>query len=245
MTTGPASMTSRPGPDRPPLRWRSPRGGGPDRTTPAAEHVPVFGRQRDRNLCVIALIDVARSGSVDFQGQLLLRRDLYDLVDRVVDYGGLTIDQHAFTDTGDGVRLLLPLDQVQPTQFVDMFVLGLAAGLREHRRRVNETGRLRLRVALDVGLVEQHLHGWAGSSLVRVARLIECPALRDALCPDGPDLAALVSDALFDLVVRHGHGYLAPACFRPVPVQVKEFDAHGWLVTAAAPGSCSCLLGAA
>jgi hypothetical protein len=242
MTTGPASMTNRPSPsDRPPFRLRSSRIGVP----PAADRsAPALGR-RDRNLHVIALIDVARSGATDFQGQLVLRRDLYDLVERVVDYGGLVIDQHAFTDTGDGVRLVLPLDRIQPTQFVDMFVLGLSAGLREHRRRASEAGRLRLRVALDVGLVERHLHGWAGSSLVRVARLIETQALRDVLQPDGPDLAAVVSDALFELVVRHGHGYLAPTCFRPVPVQVKEFDARAWLLTPTAAGPCACLPGVA
>jgi hypothetical protein len=110
-----------------------------------------------------------------------------------------------------------------------MFVLGLRARLREHRQAVSEAARIRLRVAFDFGLIERHLQGWTGDPLIRVARLVEAGPLRAALRDDaGPDLVAVVSDFLYETVIRHGYGYIGPSCFRAIRVSVKEFDARAW-----------------
>lgn len=188
----------------------------------------------DRNFYTVVLIDVSRSAAVTgIQRQRKLRNDLYDLVDSVVDYDGLSLDAIPFSDTGDGLRLCIPLNRIQPTHVVDLFVLGFTARLQVLRGAAAGGPRMRLRVAFDLGLVEPHRDGWAGEPLVRVARLIDAQPLRDAMRPErgGPDVGAVVSDVLFDSVIRHGHGYLTPSYFQPVQVRVKEFAARAWLLS--------------
>lgn len=175
-----------------------------------------------------------------------MRDDLYDLVHSAVQYAGLAVDLLSPSDTGDGFRFVVPIDLVQPTQVVDLFVLGLAAGLREHRRRINETARIRLRVAFDLGLVQQHRQNWTGDPLVRVARLADAEPAREALHADRRlDLVAVVSDVLFDFAIRHGYGYLDPGRFLPVRVRVKEFDGNAWLYKPYSAGACHGCDGAA
>jgi hypothetical protein len=119
---------------------------------------------------------------------------------------------------------------IKPTQVVDRIILGLLANLREHRRTVNEAARIRLRVAFDLGVVEPHRSGWSGDPLVKIARLVDAYPLRQALDENRSlDLAAVVSDVLFETVVRHGYGYIGPACFQSIRVKVKELDARAWL----------------
>lgn len=243
MSTGHTSASSRPTPSRPPVRaWpnRKPS------TGPASDGLISEVARPDRNLYTIVLIDLAMSAANDCQGQRRIRTDLYDLVHDVVRYGGLTLESLPFSDTGDGLRLVVPLDRIQPTQVVDMFVLGLTAGLREHRRRVRESARIRMRVAFDLGLVEPHLRGWTGDPLVRAARLVDAEPLRDALRSDRMlDLVVVVSDELYQSVVRHGYGYIAPDCFQAIHVRVKEFDATAWLLKPQANGLCGQCYGVA
>lgn len=193
----------------------------------------------ERNLYSIVLIDVVQSARSGVQWQQRMRNDLYALVEDVVRYRGLAWGSLPFSDIGDAIRVVVPLDRVQPTQVVDLFILGLSAGLREHRRCASEAARIRLRVAFDLGLVERHQHGWVGDALVRTARLIDAEPLREALRSDPSlDLAVVVSDPMYESVVRHGHGFISPGSFREVRVRNKEFDSRAWLLTCAATEQC-------
>src|SRR6266511_2640607 len=138
-------------------------------------------------------------------------------------------------------RVLVPRSANQPADsaatgrnlyvIVLIDVVGLTAGLREHRRYVSEQARIRLRVCFDLGLVEAHRGSWAGDVLVRASRLIAAEPVREALRtePDA-DLVAVVSDAMYDLVVRHGYGHTPPDSYREIRVRVKEFEGRAWLL---------------
>lgn len=237
MNSPQASPPSRPTPNRPPVRHLPNR--TPVTAAPPTDRLSQDPAGSDRSCCTIVLIDVAMSARNGCQEQRRMRDDLYDLVLGAVQYGGLALDSLSPSDTGDGFRFIVPLDLVQPTQVVDLFVLGLTAGLREHRRRVNETARIRLRVAFDLGLVQRHRQNWTGDPLVRVARLADADPARAALLSDRRlDLVAVVSDVLYDFAIRHGYGYLAPRCFQPVRVRVKEFDGNAWLYKPYSAGLC-------
>ncbi len=191
------------------------------------------------DLSTVVLTDVTASARRDAQSQRRMRQDLYAIVRDVVRYVGLDLDTLATTDTGDGLRLLFPFSLLEPVRVVDMFILGLAAGLREHRQYVSELARIRMRVAFDFGHIERDPHGWTGDPLVRVARLIDAEPLRAALLADrGLDLAVVVSDGFFETVLRHGHGYVRPSCFREIQVSVKEFDARAWQLGSRVLGMC-------
>jgi hypothetical protein len=201
---------------------------------------------RGGKIHTVMLTDISMSASRDAQAQRRMRRHLYDMVSDVVQYAGFELESFQVTDTGDGLRLLLPMDLIRPTHVVDLFVLGLNARLRDYRQDINDAARIRLRVAFDLGLVESHLQGWTGAPLVRVARLVEAEPLRAALSANNQlDLAVVVSDVLFEAVIRHGSGYIGPRCFRAIHVRVKEFDARAWGLIPGAIGTCDQCDGAA
>jgi hypothetical protein len=183
----------------------------------------------------VVLIDVAGSASRDSHALRRMRDDLYSLVADVVDDNDVDLDRLPFDDIGDGLRLMVPTDLIRPTRVVDVFVFGLLAGLREHRRYVSPRARIRLRVCFDLGLVRAHRRSWTGYPLVRAARLIEAEDARKALRANPEiDLVAVVSDEMFESVVRHRFGHISPESYQEIRVRVKEFDGRAWLL---APGS--------
>ena len=229
------SASRRPTPDRP----GTPRSNRRTLALSADENRHIGGGGSRSNLHTVVLIDVATSANLDPRSQRRMRGELYAMVGEVVQYAGFNLESLHLTDTGDGFRFLFPYDVLPSTHVVDMFVLGLTAGLREHRQYVREATRIRMRIAFDLGLIEPHLQGWMGAPLIRVARLIEAEPLRSALTADNRlDLVAVVSDELFETALRQGYGYIGPSCFQAVRVLVKEFDGLAWLLTPGAAGMC-------
>ncbi len=230
MSADRARSSQRPLPRRPPSiakpQYR------PQRVlVPRSANQPADSAATGRNLYVIVLIDVVGSAAHDIQGQRRMRDDLYRLVTDLAADNGFDLDRLLYHDNGDGFRFVVPLSLLPPTQVIDTFVGGLTAGLREHRRYVSEQARIRLRVCFDLGLVEAHRGSWAGDVLVRASRLIAAEPVREALRtePDA-DLVAVVSDAMYDLVVRHGYGHTPPDSYREIRVRVKEFEGRAWLL---------------
>lgn len=228
MIVGSVPQPDRPYPDRPDTDLDEYRRPESPSSGLWSEHAVSF----DPNLYVIVLIDLVGSASAHGQAQRRIRKALYDLVDGALHRRGLGLVSFAVDDAGDGLRLFIPFHQVRPADVVDMFVLGLLAELRQHRRYTKEAARVRMRVAFDLGLVEPHLQGWIGDPLVRVARLIDAEPMRAVLRANRRlDLAVVVSDIMFRSVVRPGEGYIASDCFRPIDVTVKEYRARAWLLT--------------
>jgi class 3 adenylate cyclase len=200
---------------------------------------------RRPNLYTILQMDVAGSARRDSRSLRRMRDDLFDLVEEVALDGGVDLESLPYDDHGDGLRLLLPPD-VPPPQVIDVFAGNLEAGLREHRRQVDPSARIRLRVSFHIGLVTRHRGSWTGSSLVVAARLVQSKPLRAALrMDDEVNLAAAVSDPMYQLVVRDRFDDTPLTCYRKVRVRVKEYDDRAWLlvprseVCAVAGGRCA------
>jgi hypothetical protein len=209
------------------------------RRTPAAIAQPgtwpwprIGTKQRRPNLYTIVQMDVAGSARWDGPSLERMRDDLFDLIGNVALGGDIDLESMPpCDDHGDGVRLLLPVEAAGPTSVIDVFTNGLAAGLSEHRRQVSASARIRLRVAFHVGLVTRHRGSWTGSSLVVPARLVNSKPLRQALRTGADvDLAAAVSDGMYQAVVRDRFGRIPLTCYREVQVRVKEYRARAWLL---------------
>jgi hypothetical protein len=184
-----------------------------------------------RSLYSIVHLDVVGSARRESRALRRMRDDLYQLVADVTDDYDLNLETVPFDDIGDALRLVIPLECLRPTRVIDVFVGGLAAGLREHRRQVSSRARIRLRVAFDLGLVGRHRTSWSGDPLIRTARLVDAEPLRQALREDlEVDLAALVSDDMFQTVVQHRFGLIPVRCYREVQVHLKEFEDRAWLL---------------
>jgi hypothetical protein len=184
-------------------------------------------------------MDVAGSARRDGRALERMRNDLFDLVENAAARGDIDLESPPFDDNGDGLRLVLTPD-VPPTRAIDVFAVGIEADLREHRRQVEDEARIRLRVAFHIGLVTRHRGSWTGSSLVVPARLVNAKPLRAALRTDPEaNLAAAVSNAMYQLVVRDRFGHIPVTCYRKVRVRVKEYDDRAWLLVPRSACVCS------
>lgn len=140
---------------------------------------------------------------------------------------GTDLDQVDHQWHGDGASVYLPSD-VDPTRIVTTLVDATTRRLAEDNLRHSD--RIRLRMAVTVGLLGQGITGYTGPIVVDLARMVDAPALRQAIAEEPDcDLAVLLSDYVYSNVVRPGYSELSTAPFRRVEIVVKEFAAPAWL----------------
>jgi O-acetyl-ADP-ribose deacetylase (regulator of RNase III) len=176
------------------------------------------------------VVDVMGFGQRSAPDQEAVQHRLPTVARRVLSDAGVDFDSVSHQWTGDGLSVILPTD-VDPTRVLADLVLSTRRHLIEDNRLYHD--RIRLRMAVGVGLVGVAATGFAGSMIIDINRLVDSEPLR-AAARDHPesDLVLLVSDHVHAYVVRPG--YLQPPIgeFRRVDVTVKEFHEPAWLWTA-------------
>ncbi|MBB5868169.1 hypothetical protein F4553_001548 [Allocatelliglobosispora scoriae] len=140
---------------------------------------------------------------------------------------GLGLHHTDHQNTGDGMNVFLP-PHLEPKRVLPLLLNSWKTRLTLDNRQPGD--RLRLRVAVSIGPVSTTELGFGGRTIIEQSRMLDSPALRQALT-DHPeiDLAVLVSAELYKWVVGEGHPGLVPAQFRQIRVTAKEFDAMAWL----------------
>jgi hypothetical protein len=176
----------------------------------------------------IVEVDVAGSGRFDDRAQLRMRAVLRAVIAEALALQSLSDAAVSRTDLGDGLRLIFP-PTVSPRGLLDPFIPDLASSLR----RWHETGagadRLRLRVAVHAGLLHRDSDGWTGAPLIHCARLIDAEPVRRVLnAGSSVSLVLVVSQAIYDSIVRHGYG-LDRSSYRPVKIRCKESNMTAWV----------------
>ncbi|GAA2719217.1 hypothetical protein [Actinocorallia aurantiaca] len=171
--------------------------------------------------------------SVDAQGygpstdrrQGGIQRALLAVLDDAAARAGLRRDRWERQVAGDGELAVLPPDEPEP-RVVDDYVMCLAGALR----RANRDGRrLRLRLAVHHGTAVRGAQSHDGAGVVEVSRLCDSSVLRNALTASEADLVVLLSERVFQDVVRNEYTSLSPSDFREVRVTVKEYDRPAYL----------------
>jgi O-acetyl-ADP-ribose deacetylase (regulator of RNase III) len=172
-------------------------------------------------------IDVVGFGSRSAPDQEAVERRLADLLRRVLADTGTDLNHVDHQWHGDGASVYLPSD-IDPTRFLAELIGATTRHLAEDNQ--HHPDRIRLRMAVTVGLVGQGATGYSGPIVVDLARMVDALPLRQAVT-DQPnrDLAVLLSEHLYSHVVRPGYAQLPAAHFRRVAVAVKEFTATAWL----------------
>ncbi|MEV0979755.1 hypothetical protein [Streptomyces sp. NPDC049915] len=174
-------------------------------------------------------MDAQAYGERNDRRQSETQHDLPRLLDRAARGAGYDRAQWQIQRKGDEQLAVRPVDGTEP-RLVDDYVRHLAAELREYNSDRVPRARLRLRTVVHQGLVELADNGFAGTAVVATARLLNAPALYDALAahPEA-DLAVLLSDDVFRSHVAGGHTTLRTGDFTRVTVHVKEYEAPAWL----------------
>lgn len=135
--------------------------------------------------------------------------------------------------TGDGILAALPHESIPA--LIDLFPRYLQDALAESARTLRANGlRLRVRVALHVGLVDDEHPQAPGisSAVIEVSRLLDGDPLRDALANSDVDVtfaAFLLSAELFSTYVAGGRTRLRESQFTEVGVRVKQYARPAYL----------------
>jgi NB-ARC domain-containing protein len=177
----------------------------------------------------ILVVDVERFGdrSRTNLNRLAIRKGLYKALIQAFRKSGIAWANCVSEDRGDGALILIPPD-VPKTRLVTSLPVGLVAAVTRHNTGCSVPERMRLRAALHAGEVYHDAHGVVGASVNHAFRLAEAPELRSALGASPGVLALIVSDWLYDEVVRHDPAAL-PGLYRRVQVAVKETAAVAWI----------------
>jgi hypothetical protein len=182
-----------------------------------------------RRLCLA--VDVESYSRRVRAEQLDLQTRLLWCMAQACRVAGLRPDECARQDSGDGQLLILPAG-VNEAQVIPGLVTGLLTALRRVNHPVGSGGRMRLRIALGQGAVQDGPTGFIGPAVVEVCRILDSDELRAALAAE-PELDAtvIVTADLYRDIFAQGIGGLPAGSFRPVDIskEAKGFAAQAWI----------------
>src|ERR1700722_11695669 len=158
--------------------------GGTKSTEPggrgAVDGMPGARRHSGRALRMAFVLDVAGYGRGAVPDRDAVQQRLSGVGGAALAEGGRKVGERggAHQWTGDGINAILPAD-IDPTAVLTTLIRSLAAGLGQDNAR--HADRIRLRMAVGVGLFERGPAGFGGPVIVDINRLVDSAALRSAL----------------------------------------------------------------
>ena len=174
------------------------------------------------------VLDVEGYGKRSAPERADVQQRLRQLVDAMLAGCGLKLDpQVVYQWTGDGINAILPAT-IDPAVVLVAMITSLAAGLREDN--ASHSDRIRVRMAIGVGIIERSPAGFGGPPIIEINRLADSAAMRSALANE-PDahLAVAVSDQAHALVIEPGYSGIPDDQFTRVNVAAKEFSGNAWI----------------
>jgi hypothetical protein len=182
-----------------------------------------------RHYRTIVGVDIAGFGRREEHAQDYVRAAMYNIVKQAFVDAGLPWPARVWRDDrGDGALLTVPPD-IPPDRVIDPLFQHVHAGLRRHNRLSREAGQIHLRMAVHAGLVHRDDNGLSGKAILRLCRLLEAPAFKEAMATQNDILGLVVSAYLYDNVVQLGLGMLDPDSYTKLLVVNKETTTQAWL----------------
>lgn len=212
-----------PGPDPPPPKPPDTRGFGGD---------DLYHRN-------IFLVDIADSSSRRDDVKRLHRAALRDMVLGAIDDAGVAPGQYdPPTDTGDGLRVLFQ-PEVGKNRLAGPMITALCARLARYNATAATAARMRLRFVLSAGELRRDEYDYFGNALNEACWLLDSQVLRDCLDDSHADAVLMVSNSMYENVIRHAYGDIDPAAYQPRTVPLKTGEVLTWVSwdAAARPGT--------
>jgi class 3 adenylate cyclase len=181
-------------------------------------------------------VDVEASTTRTNPDKLVLRAALYRLFEAALRDGGVTRrHRDPLINCGDGILTLIrPADGVPKTSLLTRVIPALGRLLAEHNAR-QPKHQLRLRAVVHAGEIHYDRHGCFGEAVDLSFRLLDSPALKATLGRSTAPLALVVSDLIYQSIIRHGYDSIDQDAFEPtVHVRIAGRDHYGWVSDASA-----------
>jgi hypothetical protein len=182
-----------------------------------------------RRMCVA--FDLEKYSRGTDAAQIEKQRALAKLAGEAAERGGLDRAGWITQAQGDGELALLPPGIDEERMLTELW-REFRRGLHGYNRHVNAAARLRLRLAVHEGVTYAADNGFAGDAINTVCRLRDCAAAKRALRDAKGDLILVVSDRIFDDVIRGCDTADLPAAdFTPTTVSLpdKDFSATAFI----------------
>jgi signal transduction histidine kinase len=178
----------------------------------------------------ILAVDIQGFGRLDRSNptRARMRAGLHRILGNAMTAAGIDPEHIAQTEYGDGVVVLLD-PQVSKARLLHPLLPRLVSGLARYNRTAPNTAQLRLRVVVHAGELLRDDHGITGEDLILAFRLLDADVVRAHLTQAGTDLVLVVSDVIYQGIVKHGYGGMDPARFQPVWISAKETSSRAWL----------------
>jgi class 3 adenylate cyclase len=179
---------------------------------------------------LVVAVDVEGYSKLDALNQSQVQLRLNEALERAARDSGLDRSQWYRQMRGDGELAVLPAD-VDAAKVVAEFTEQLAAALQDLRRVGTP---LRMRVAMHCGPLTAGVFGLVGDAPIVTCRLLDAKVVRNALAASGEhDLVLVISQQLFEDIVRTRFYGLDPARFRPTRFRTKQQWYSGYLCVGA------------
>jgi class 3 adenylate cyclase len=186
----------------------------------------------------IVAVDIEGSTTRPDAVKAHLRTVMYELLEAALNICGIA-EKHRdpLIDRGDGAFLLVrPVDQAPKTLLLSEFIPTLNHLLASHN--AEDPDQLRLRAAIHAGEVNYDRRGCFGETIDLTFRLLDAPESKTALRGASGPLILVVSDTVYQSVVRHGYHGLDEQTFAPlVQVEIAGHQHCGWINRLTAEGS--------
>ncbi|MEU4113436.1 hypothetical protein AB0F71_02915 [Kitasatospora sp. NPDC028055] len=180
-----------------------------------------------RRLCLAA--DIEQYSRFDTQDQWAAQAQLARVLRVAAERSGLDHRKWSTQPQGDLEFAVLPPRTPEPLVLGE-YVTHLAAELGAYNATRRPAERMRLRLAIDTGVAATAALGFSGPAPIAVARYLNAPEVKQLLAAEGAaNLAVVISDRLYQDVVRSRFHGLDPDQYRRIHVQQKGFAGYGWV----------------
>jgi hypothetical protein len=190
----------------------------------------------DGQLCTLFAVDIAgfTSPGRDDEIRLYLHEKLYEVLEKAFDGSGIPWAGCFHEDRGDGALIVVP-PGMACKGIIDPLPERLRGLIRRHNHVSCPAAGIQLRAAAHIGPVEHDGHGFVGSDVNLLFRMLEARPLKRALAGSNAELALIVSDDVYRRLVCRCPSLVSPDAFQRVRFQVKDTRAWAWTYLPGAP----------
>ncbi|MEU8108390.1 hypothetical protein AB0C18_32235 [Nonomuraea muscovyensis] len=178
---------------------------------------------------LVMAVDAEGYGRGDDLRHDSLQSGLAQVMDRSAREAGLCREAWARQEAGDGEVIVFPEGEPE-LRVIDDLVRRLRKALHDHNRERRDDARLRIRISIGHGVVKRGAMGFVGQVVVTTCRLLDATAARTALKVNPrADLVLILTDRLYEDVVRQLHTSYRPESFTRLEVPTKERTEIAWM----------------
>ncbi len=164
-------------------------------------------------VCALFAVDIAGFTRPDRDDdiRLFLHEELYRILEPAFDGSGIPWNGCFPEDRGDGALVIVP-PGIAARGIIDPLPERLGGLIRRHNHVSCNAARIQLRAAAHLGPVYHDGHGFIGSDVDFLFRMLEARPLKSSLVSTDRDLALIVSDYVYRSIVS-----ATPASSAPTP----------------------------